>query len=510
MSPIFIFIYLSFAIVISAMIGIYAWRHRDARGCRAFAFLIFVSITWMSGMIFFRLSSDYSTWQWISRAIQYLGIVSVPPALFVFVYRYCGKELNRKKILLLFALPLVSWIVLADLFHFLFYTTAESLQSNTLRSSYFWRVHVPYSYILVTASLVKVFFEISRTSRQYRGQIIILFGAMCIPVTADILGLTGVLGQTNISPLSFLIFFTMMAISISRYQFLGTNPIAYETVFHTIRDSVIILDRNDIVRDINSAAARRFEKEPKAIMGLSLKEAFSGSPDLIANFEKQKRQSEEIDVTVADADRFLSLDIASLNDIDGSVRGRVVVLRDVTERKQQQISLSTLAFHDSLTRLANRRKFEEEVEKGIERAAETGKSFALLFIDLNRFKTVNDTMGHDVGDELLKYVAARIASILRKPDILARLGGDEFAILLHDTSEKGVELVVERILDNVQRPFKVGKHTLKADLSIGAAFYPENGNSLQQLMRHADAAMYQAKSQGGGLTLYSPGSEMEN
>jgi diguanylate cyclase (GGDEF)-like protein len=119
-------------------------------------------------------------------------------------------------------------------------------------------------------------------------------------------------------------------------------------------------------------------------------------------------------------------------------------------------------------------------------------------------------MGHDVGDELLKYVAARIGSILRKPDILARIGGDEFAILLHDTSEKDVELVVARILDNVQRPFKVGNHTLKADLSIGAAFYPENGKSLQQLMRHADAAMYLAKSRGGGLTLYGPGSEMEN
>lgn len=116
---------------------------------------------------------------------------------------------------------------------------------------------------------------------------------------------------------------------------------------------------------------------------------------------------------------------------------------------------------------------------------------------------VNDTLGHEVGDELLKYVAARVASILRKPDILARLGGDEFAILLHNCDENGVDLVVERVLDNVQRPFKVGENTLIAELSIGAAYYPQNGRNLSELLRHADSAMYRAKQNGGGYYLPS-------
>ena len=103
----------------------------------------------------------------------------------------------------------------------------------------------------------------------------------------------------------------------------------------------------------------------------------------------------------------------------------------------------------------------------------------------------------------MKYVAARVASILRKPDILARLGGDEFAILLHNCDENGVRLVVERLLKNVQRPFSVGGNTLIADLSIGAAFYPEDGKNLIELLSHADIAMYQAKQNGGGLFLHN-------
>jgi diguanylate cyclase (GGDEF)-like protein len=110
----------------------------------------------------------------------------------------------------------------------------------------------------------------------------------------------------------------------------------------------------------------------------------------------------------------------------------------------------------------------------------------------------------------LKHVGSRLGSILRTPDLLARMGGDEFAVLLHDATEVGVEQVVGRMLENVRRPFRVGTTTLHAELSIGAAFYPENGESLTQLMRHADTAMYHAKSQGGGLTLHIPVSDLEN
>ncbi|MET0752690.1 MAG: diguanylate cyclase [Pyrinomonadaceae bacterium] len=510
MNSTFTFIYLTSAIIISSIIGVYSWRHRQSRGCQAFAVLILVSILWMSGSIFADLSQTLSA-RWLSRAIQYLGIPSVPVALLVFVYRYCGRKISNGSIILLSTIPLISWFMLADPYHYFFGAFGEDLKltSPAMRSHYYWWVHIPYSYILLMASLAKVFFEISRTSRQYRRQIIILFIAMCFPITADILGLMGVLASTNLSPLSFLIFFILMAFSITRHQFLGNNPIAYETVFQTIRDGVIILDRYDVIRDINAAAVQRLKMDKREIIGHPLEEVFVDWTGLTNRLQEKKKLLETAELIIEDSSRYISIDVTPLMDIDRTPQGWILSLRDVTGHKHEQMSLEKLAFYDPLTQLANRRKFDGEVMRAIEDFSTSKKNFAILFLDLNRFKAINDTMGHEVGDELLKYVAARLTSILRKPDILARMGGDEFAILLHDTDERGVQRVAARIADNVEKPFKVGEYLLTADLSIGAAFYPENGNNITELMRHADSAMYYAKSQGGGLNLYSPSSNLK-
>lgn len=473
----------------------------------------------MSGTLLVNLNPG-EIGQSMGRPLRYLGITCVPAALLVFVYQYCGSRIRRKTIILLCVVPFTSWLVLADPIHPFFPAIAEVVQSDAwglnVRKPYFWLIHLPYSYILLAVCLGKVFLEIRKTSKQHRRQIVMLFVAMCFPIAADVLGLTGslgltgALGKTNFSPLSFLIFFILMGISIYRYQFLGSSPIAYEKVFHTIRDSVIILDGDDVIQDINNSAAWRLDKEPADIIGLSLREAFAGSPDLLRSYEAQKGISEEIHMTVTAADRYLALDITPVEEQDGRVSGRILTLHDVTDRKQQQMTLETMAFYDPLTHLANRRKFQDEVENAIAEAGVARNNFAILFLDLNRFKAVNDTMGHDVGDELLKHLGSRLGSILRKPDLLARMGGDEFAVLLHNATEPGVEQVVGRMLESVQRPFRIGEFTLQAELSIGAAFYPENGENLTQLMRHADTAMYVAKSQGGGLTLHSPANHLEN
>lgn len=513
MSPTITLLYLTSAIFISSVIAWYAWQNRTARGCRAFTVLILVTILWIFGDIVARLNETF-TGQFIGESIRYLGGNFLPVALLVFVYHYCGSRIRGRNLALLLTVPAISWLVMVtNGFHHLFFKTAEVGFPNSLHVTfgyYFWSVHLPYSYAIMLASFAKILSEINRVSRHYRLPIMTLFVALLIPFAINILGIAGVFGRASYSPMSFPVAFILIAIAIYRYNLLRNSPIAYETVFQTIKDGVMILDQDDIIRDINAAGAERLKAPPDELLGLHIAEAFAESPELITSFEKQKRQLEDIDSTVADEERFLSLDITPLFDMDGSLRGRIVMLRDVTDRKQHELSLTSMAFHDPLTRLANRRKFQEEVELAMQRSRDTGKDFAVLYFDLNRFKHVNDSLGHEVGDELLKYVAARIASILRKPDMVARMGGDEFAVLLHNADERGVERVVERMLANVQRPFHLGEHTLTVGLSVGAAFYPTDGQTLTQLLRHADTAMYHAKSQGGGLTLYSPGSEMEN
>lgn len=501
----FYVVYLVFAIIVCAFINMYAWRHAQARGSRAFMVANMFAIVWMAGDVIGRLSSTFDD-KWIGECLRYLGITMLPVGLLLFVLQYCGKNVSRKAVLLLAAVPMLSWcLMLTNPLHHFFFQRVNFVGAKALQTEfgkYFWFVHLPYCYSLILFSFRTLLLELNRASHHYRKQIWLLLISFCVPFAVNIIGVFKLIGtDVAYTPLSIPIFLTIIAFAIFRYQFLSSNPIAYETVFKTIRDGVVIVDAKNIIHDINPAAAAGLGKRPRELVGQSLREAFSTWKFLVEKYEEIPDHYDEIELEINGRQYFYSVNITPLKNNHGTLDGRIFTICNITDRRREQLSLETLAFHDPLTRLANRRKFQEEVELAIENADKTGKTPAILFFDLNRFKSINDTLGHAAGDELLKYVAARVASILRKPDVLARLGGDEFALLLHNCDRNGVELVVERILENVQRPFKIGDATLIADLSIGAAFYPENGENLTELLRYADLEMYRAKQNGGGLAL---------
>lgn len=500
-------IYLTVALLISPLICLNVWRNPNAPARTEFIFTWVSSVVWILGEILARCSPDV-TFQWIAECIRFIGVVTLPVGITVFVFKYCRSKLSTKTIVWLLVIPSISWLVLiTNPLHYLFFTEVLFSKGNPLnvvkQGWYFWLIHSPYSYGLLMISVVKSFMELGRSSRHYRRQIIILSFSLCIPIITSAFVVSRALTNEISTSLSFPIFFTLMGISMSRFEFLKSYPIAYETVFTSIREGVVILDQKDIILDINPSAAASLNKKPKEIIGLSLSKAFADWKETIDKYEEKTDVYDEIEVLINGKSRFLSIRIAPINNSENSIDGRIITFSDITSRRKHQNILETLAFHDPLTRLANRRKFEEEVQRAFKTSRENGENFAILYFDLNRFKNINDTMGHEVGDEFLKYVAARIASILRKPDTLARLGGDEFAALLHNCDELGIEVVVERILDNVQRPFRIKNHTIIADLSIGASLYPDHGETFNQLLRHADTAMYQAKSEGGGLNVYT-------
>ncbi|MEZ5427902.1 MAG: diguanylate cyclase [Pyrinomonadaceae bacterium] len=507
MSLDFHIVYLAVSIVISSGICLYAWNNPQTRGAKAFALSGFASIVWMFGDFVARISPNYAG-QWIGELIRYVGVETLPVALLVFVYQFCGKKISRKTIGLLSIVPLISWLfLLTNPLHNLFFSSAQLNYPGTMKvvyGLYFWYVHIPYCYTLLLTSFLTVLLEISRASRHYRPPIILLFVSLCIPFVFNVLGVFKLVGPVSFTPMSFPIFFVVMAIGIFRYRLLGSNPIAFETVFHTIRDGVVILDCNNIIKDINAAATLGTGRKAEQMVGLNFREAFSNWPDLVEKYEDEPDLYDEVELEVAGTMRFISVRIVPLNNSNGGLNGKIITFRDITDRKRYEFSLETLAFHDPLTRLANRLKFQHELETTLEKSMESRETFAVLFFDLNQFKAVNDTMGHEIGDELLKYVAARVVSILRHPDILARFGGDEFAILLHRADREKVRIVAERILESVQKPFRIEDRILTASLSIGAAFYPEHGESTTQLLRHADQAMYQAKSAGGGVAFFHP------
>jgi diguanylate cyclase (GGDEF)-like protein/PAS domain S-box-containing protein len=172
---------------------------------------------------------------------------------------------------------------------------------------------------------------------------------------------------------------------------------------------------------------------------------------------------------------------------------------NITKRKLAEERAEYLATRDPLTGLPNRMLVNDRLEQGIAKAARKNGQLAFMFIDLDRFKTINDSLGHDVGDELLKRVAARLSACVRSSDTVARLGGDEFAVILENlqsNDQEGAQNVAEKMIASLASPIMINNQHLNTSCSIGIGLYPDDGNDPQTLMKHADVAMYDAKAKG--------------
>lgn len=194
------------------------------------------------------------------------------------------------------------------------------------------------------------------------------------------------------------------------------------------------------------------------------------------------------------------LSISAIYTPDGEIDGFIGVMRDITDQKLQEDQVKYLANHDVLTGLLNRHALDIRLERAIQHARRSRTHLALMFLDLDRFKQINDTLGHDVGDGLLKAVAQRIRSCVRDDDTIARQGGDEFIVLLEDIKEDddktNVARTAQRIVEALANDFSIKDCTLSVSVSIGIAIYPDNGTTQSELVKHADLAMYHAKACG--------------
>ena len=198
------------------------------------------------------------------------------------------------------------------------------------------------------------------------------------------------------------------------------------------------------------------------------------------------------------------LTITVVKGTDGETTHYVATLTDITERKAAEEIIKQLAFYDSLTQLPNRRLLQERLKHSIEVERREGKQLALLMLDLDRFKAVNDNLGHSAGDELLQQVAKRITTRLREMDVVARLGGDEFIVLLEDiTHPENAARIAEEIVADLSKPFQLSQSDdVRIGVSIGISLYPQHGDSPETLMVNADTALYQAKERGRGCFAY--------
>ena len=182
---------------------------------------------------------------------------------------------------------------------------------------------------------------------------------------------------------------------------------------------------------------------------------------------------------------------------DGEILGVIALVRDVTDRKAAEQQIEYQAYHDALTGLANRHLFQEHLSLAVALAQRRLKQIAVLFLDLDHFKLVNDSLGHSVGDELLREVARRLKAAVRDGDTVARVGGDEFTIVLQDLAHpQDAAMVAQKVLRSIAEPMSISGHRIFATTSIGITVFPDDGADAETLLKNADTAMYRAKALG--------------
>ncbi|OMG52485.1 hypothetical protein BJN45_14405 [Azonexus hydrophilus] len=283
----------------------------------------------------------------------------------------------------------------------------------------------------------------------------------------------------------------------SQMQLLGT-------AFHHSGEAIMITDHDNRIVTVNPAFT--------TLTGYSQQEVIGRNPSMLSAGRTEAADYEKMWTAIVQKGYWQGevwdrrkdggvypkwLSISVMRDDEGSIRYYIAHFTDVSAERATEARLHHMAHHDMLTGLHNRFSLKDRLEHALALARRESSRVALLFIDLDRFKVINDTLGHHVGDELLIHVSRRLRQCVRESDMVARLGGDEFVVMLSGVEHSSsVAMVAEKLVASVAEPYPVGAHTLYTTPSIGIAIYPMDGNDSETLMKNADAAMYHAKSAG--------------
>ncbi len=352
-----------------------------------------------------------------------------------------------------------------------------------------------------------------------------------LAIVCAVLAIIGVRGEVKVEPDAIKYLYLDRLISIFMMGALATLGVwrmrierklfdtreAVTTTLESIADGVITVDTEGRVSFVNPMAERLLELSEHEVIGRPLDavlEVVDERPQTPPIVELERRRPiASIEGTLVAASgrrRPIARTNSPIRDTDGEVHGHVIVLRDITAQKEHEEAMRRMAYRDELTGLPNRVSLADRFTLEIAHAKRNRELLAVCYLDLDRFKHINDTFGHAVGDQFLKAIADRLRSALRAGDTIARVGGDEFVILVPGVVEESdAKIVARKVLDALAAPIVLGSAKLDAAASIGLALYPRDGTESETLLRRADKAMYQAKQSGGGRVEFASASRRQ-
>jgi diguanylate cyclase (GGDEF)-like protein/PAS domain S-box-containing protein len=509
---------------ISAVVAFVAWQRRASPGGTPLALLMLAVTEWATVAALEAAAVEQSA-KILWSKLDYVGSNSTAVLLLIFALEFTHrpKWLTRRNVVLLWIIPILNMVMAAtNEWHGLIWTgfSPGPSGSNLLiyhHGPWFW-IHVAsiYVYILIATRLLVR--SALHTSVLHRRQGAAILLATVPPWIGSILYITDLfpIPGLNIIPMSFVVTGLLLLGTMFRFHLFDLVPVARDTLVERMSDAVLVLDAQNRIVDINPAA-HQLLGTTSACIGKSAEQVLVKWPDLVALSRRSADTRTEM-LLDQEEPRYFDVRISPLRDHGGRFAGQLIGFRDITQRylaetELQQANMRLVgqlevidllraqlqeqAIRDALTGLYNRRYLEETLPRELARATRERYPVALVMLDIDRFKTVNDTFGHKAGDLMLQGLGKLLRTQTRRDDIACRYGGEEFVLVFPGMSSELAHQRAEQLRLSFQAlRVQYEDQDFSATISGGVASFPDHGETDEDLLRAADQALYAAKAAG--------------
>lgn len=493
--------------VLSSILCVYALlRLKDAPGAKPY-----ILVTLFSAIFTFSYAYELSSRSleemvfWLSA--EYLVLPFIPVFILLMCLEYVGHKLKQRMYYILFTIPILTLFMHGtNEYHHLYYTSLELNADSPfpilkLEHGPWFYVHSIFLFLCLMMSIIVLLMDLKKTKVfRFRMQIILMVAGISLPIIANYFYINELSPYgIDLGPVSMSISLIFHGAALLSYQMFNVTPVARDTVFENMKDGVIVLNQKGIIVDYNQAMMDVIPTLNPQYIGKTIVDVAGGKGQLAEIFLYEKECDYEM--CIDGGKTFYHIRFSDVVNKNKSGIGKIITFVDVTERVELQQKLKTLASVDGLTQVYNRTFFTRESERIIESLIRSGGNVSIMMFDIDHFKNVNDTFGHEAGDRVLIHVANLAKESLRPIDIIGRYGGEEFIICLPNTTLLEANEMAHSIrLKIAESPIRFEDNEVRVTSSFGISsaqmITGDYHQLLQKLMREADHALYTAKRNG--------------
>ncbi len=500
----------SFSCAIALFMAYLSLKMPVVRGSRIWGVVMLFCAIWSAGDGMETLMVDLPP-KLVAIRFSYIGVIGTAVfwSFFILIFSNNDRLLTLRVKRILSIVPIITFISVMTLhLHPFFYRSVELLAIDGytgLSMTYgpIFKVWSVFAYGAIFGSGVLLVQSVLRFPQHFHGQVYLLIIAGLMPLASNFLYITGnnFIHPFDPSAPAFVISGLLVGLNLKENRFMNLVPVAHDLVFEHVNSGVMVIDHRGMILEMNPAAEKITNLRQKETIGHLASDTLLSHLNLADTFFDRLGHTDEVALETG----IYEVQQTPMTDTAGRHTGKIILFYDITALKKSEAKLSAvneqlkkIAGTDPLTGLCNRRSFFELADREFSRAQRSQFNFSIILIDLDNFKTVNDTKGHPCGDQVLKETARSLKMCSRSGDILGRYGGDEFIVLAYGADSHYAKVLAQRFCQTVPSHLaRIRQMDLSITLSIGVATYSKNDKiSLEKLLDRADAALYQSKEAG--------------